>query len=117
MSVSPGTVRCTSQNRSSPSHGKCGLATSMPPPEADRSAPMAHPLEPMSPGAASATDSAKAPRSTAPSDPGPDLAEVVAVVVSDPGLVVAVAGASGGVAPAMYPVSCPLLASRITALA
>jgi hypothetical protein len=42
----PGTDRCDSQNRSSPCHGKCGLATSMPFPCTDRSAPMAQPLLP-----------------------------------------------------------------------
>ena len=45
MSSSPGTVRCTSQKRNSPSHGKCGLATSTPPwPPSTRSLPTAQPL-------------------------------------------------------------------------
>src|SRR5680860_907542 len=45
MSSSPGTVRCDSQNRRSPSHGKWGLARSSPPPSADRSAPTAQPFD------------------------------------------------------------------------
>ena len=45
MSTSPGTVRWTSQKRSSPSQGKCGFATSIPPPDSERSEPIAQPFD------------------------------------------------------------------------
>ena len=88
MSSSPGTVRWTSQNRNSPSHGKCGLPTSSPPsPPVTRSAPTAHALLPLELGS---------------SKPAGGI--VVAVVDA----------ASGGWAEAMKSVSRPPLASRVT---
>ena len=45
--ITPGTVTWLSHSLSSPSHGKCGLATTMPAPVAERSRPIAHPLLPI----------------------------------------------------------------------
>jgi hypothetical protein len=44
---SPGTVTWLSHSFSSPSHGKCGLATTIPAPLADFALPIAHPLLPI----------------------------------------------------------------------
>jgi hypothetical protein len=68
MSSSPGTVRWTSQNRSWPSHGKWGLPTSMPPPSAERSDPIAHPFEAVTGSTAANVGAAV---SSVPSSPSP----------------------------------------------
>ena len=90
-------VSCDSQRRSSPSHGKCGLASSSPPPVSLSSAPIAQPLEPR---VVSGVVSAGASTTVVSVDPG-------AAGVDG-------AAAAGGSAVAIGSINAPLDASSTT---